>query len=189
MTSVSTHRIAVSAGEFRLEPATYEELKQTTQPRRRFPVLIANAGRAGGPSPMLHETSLPRDTPATDLPPTVKLVGVPVALTDYEQTLRWIDGTVAEGDRGYVCVCNVHTVMASAEDQQLRAALLGSSINVPDGQPLVWAMKALGHSIRRRVYGPELMARACARAAETGHRFYLYGGRDQAALFQLTATL
>jgi N-acetylglucosaminyldiphosphoundecaprenol N-acetyl-beta-D-mannosaminyltransferase len=79
--------------------------------------------------------------------------------------------------------------MASAEDRELRAALLSASINVPDGQPLVWAINALGHRLSRRVYGPELMARACARAATTGQRFYLYGGRDQAALFQLALAL
>ena len=84
--------------------------------------------------------------------------------------------------RGYVCVCNVHTVMAAREDAELRAALLGSSLNVPDGQPLVWAMNALGHSLSDRVYGPELMARAMARAAPRGTRFHLYGGRSHDAL-------
>jgi N-acetylglucosaminyldiphosphoundecaprenol N-acetyl-beta-D-mannosaminyltransferase len=96
---------------------------------------------------------------------------------------------VAARGHGYVCVCNVHTVMASAEDAELRSALLGSSLNVPDGQPLVWAINALGHSLAGRVYGPELMARACARAAETGQRFYLYGGRNQGALVQLALNL
>ena len=93
------------------------------------------------------------------------MLGVPLGLTDYERTLDWIDATVAARGRGYVCVCNVHTVMASAEDPELRSALLDSSINVPDGQPLVWAMNLLGHSLGDRVYGPELMARSCARAA------------------------
>ena len=60
---------------------------------------------------------------------------------------------------------------------------------MPDGQPLVWAINALGHGLDDRVYGPELMARACARAAESGQRFYLYGGRDQGALFQLALNL
>jgi N-acetylglucosaminyldiphosphoundecaprenol N-acetyl-beta-D-mannosaminyltransferase len=122
-------------------------------------------------------------------PDTVDLLGVPLALTDYESMLGWIDETVARRDRGYVCVCNVHTVMASAEDRELRTALLSSSVNVPDGQPLVWAINALGHPLSERVYGPELMSRACSRAASTGMRFYLYGGRDQAALFQLALTL
>jgi N-acetylglucosaminyldiphosphoundecaprenol N-acetyl-beta-D-mannosaminyltransferase len=79
--------------------------------------------------------------------------------------------------------------MASREDAKLRAALAGSALNVPDGQPLVWAINALGHSLDERVYGPELMARACARAAETGQRFYLYGGRNQGALVQLALNL
>jgi N-acetylglucosaminyldiphosphoundecaprenol N-acetyl-beta-D-mannosaminyltransferase len=122
-------------------------------------------------------------------PTTAEVLGVPLGLTDYEGTLDWIDATVAAGQQGYVCVCNVHTVMASAEDNELRTALLGSSINVPDGQPLVWALNALGHPLTDRVYGPQLMARACARAAASGQRLYLYGGRNQGALVQLALNL
>ena len=123
-------------------------------------------------------------------PSTVDVVGVPLSLTDYDQTLDWIDAMVARGERGYVCVCNVHTVMASGEDPALRAALDSSSLNVPDGQPLVWAINALGHhQLRDRVYGPELMSRACAHAAQSGQRFYLYGGRNQGALVQLALNL
>jgi N-acetylglucosaminyldiphosphoundecaprenol N-acetyl-beta-D-mannosaminyltransferase len=123
------------------------------------------------------------------IPPTVEVVGVPLAAIDYDWALRWIDGMVAARERGYVCVCNVHTVMASQEDPELRSALMSSSLNVPDGQPLVWAMNALGHSLSDRVYGPTLMDRASARAAVTGQRFYLYGGRNQGALVQLALNL
>jgi N-acetylglucosaminyldiphosphoundecaprenol N-acetyl-beta-D-mannosaminyltransferase len=119
----------------------------------------------------------------------VDVLGVPLALIDYERTLDWIDAKVAQRTRGYICVSNVHTVMASAEDAELRAALLGSSMNVPDGQPLVWALSALGHRLDARVYGPELMARACARSVLSGQRLYLYGGRNQGALVQLALNL
>jgi N-acetylglucosaminyldiphosphoundecaprenol N-acetyl-beta-D-mannosaminyltransferase len=117
------------------------------------------------------------------------VLGVPLALTDYQRTLDWIDSMVDARERGYICVCNVHAVMASEEDPELRASLLGSSVNVPDGQPLVWAINALGHSLAGRVYGPELMSRACARAATTQQRLYLYGGRNQGALVQLALNL
>ena len=136
-----------------------------------------------------------QDTPVQPLPdpiPTTatdQILGVPLGLIDYERTLDWIDAMAAEREQGYVCVCNVHTVMASQEDQELRSALIGASLNVPDGQPLVWALNALGHSLSDRVYGPELMARACARAASSGKRFYLYGGRNQGALVQLALNL
>jgi len=129
------------------------------------------------------------DPIAVVAPATVDVLGIPLALTDYEGTLDWVQDTVAAGQRGYVCVANVHAVMAAAEDEGLRLALLGSSINVPDGQPLVWALSALGHPLDGRVYGPELMARACARGVEAGQRFYLYGGRNQGALVQLALNL
>jgi N-acetylglucosaminyldiphosphoundecaprenol N-acetyl-beta-D-mannosaminyltransferase len=123
-------------------------------------------------------------------PTTVDVVGVPIAVTDYEQTLDWMDAMAAERRRCYVCACNTHTVMASHEDPELRAALRSPyALNVPDGQPLVWALNALGNSLTDRVYGPELMARAFARGALNEQRFYLYGGRDQAALLQLGQTL
>jgi len=126
---------------------------------------------------------------AVPIPRTLEVLGVELALTDYEETLDWIDAMVATRHRGYVCACNTHTVMVSHEDREMRDALRRASLNVPDGQPLVWAINALGHPLRERVYGPELMARACARAVDMGHRFYLYGGRNQGALVQLALNL
>ena len=122
-------------------------------------------------------------------PPSDPVLGIPIAITDYDRTLDWVDAMVAAAQPGYVCVSNVHAVMASEEDPDLRTALLGSSLNVPDGMPLIWALNLLGHSLRDRVYGPELMARACARAAHTGQSFYLYGGRNQGSLVQLALNL
>ena len=110
---------------------------------------------------------------------TQDVVGVPLALTDYERTLNWIDGTVATRGRGYICVAAVHTVMAFQEDPELRSAVLGASLTVPDGQPLVWAINLLGHNLPSRVYGPDLMERALERAADSGLRMYLYGGRRE----------
>jgi N-acetylglucosaminyldiphosphoundecaprenol N-acetyl-beta-D-mannosaminyltransferase len=136
------------------------------------------------PDPSPEPVACPVSPPAT-----LEVLGIPLALIDYAQTLDWIEAMIAEGQRGYVCVCNVHAVMAAAEDSELRQALSRSSINVPDGQPLVWAMRALGHRLKTRVYGPELMARACARAVSAEQRLYLYGGRNQGALVQLALNL
>ncbi|MGO9752698.1 MAG: WecB/TagA/CpsF family glycosyltransferase [Solirubrobacteraceae bacterium] len=129
------------------------------------------------------------DPVQVEMPQTVEVLGVPIAVIDYERTVSWIDAVVRERRRGYVCVCNVHTVTAAREDPELAAALRKSALNVPDGQPLVWAMNSLGHSLGDRVYGPELMLRACAHAAHTGQRMYLYGGRNQGALVQLALNL
>ena len=44
-----------------------------------------------------------------------------------------------------MCVAATHTVVASQDDPELRAAVLGADFTVPDGQPLVWALNLLGH--------------------------------------------
>jgi N-acetylglucosaminyldiphosphoundecaprenol N-acetyl-beta-D-mannosaminyltransferase len=160
-----------------------------------FPLLVGKTGTSslirGDPQTVniRPQGSLAPETSPADRPRSVGVLGVPLGLIDYNRTLDWIDATVTAQGRGYICVCNVHTVMASAEDPELRSALLGSSINVPDGQPLVWALNLLGHPLGDRVYGPELMARSCERAAATGQRLYLYGGRNQGALVQLALNL
>ena len=123
-------------------------------------------------------------------PRTVSVLDVPLALTDYVQTLDWIDAMIAEQERGFVCVCNVHTVMASSEDPELRRR--ADRVLVQRART---ASRSCGRSTRSattspaRVYGPELMAQACAQAALRGHRFYLYGGRNQGALVQLALNL
>jgi N-acetylglucosaminyldiphosphoundecaprenol N-acetyl-beta-D-mannosaminyltransferase len=122
-------------------------------------------------------------------PPTTDVLGVPLALTDYERTMDWMDATIRSGRKGYVAVAATHTVMACQEDPELRAAVRGASLVVPDGQPLVWAMNALGHDLSSRVYGPDLMARYCERSALTGARMFLYGGRNQGSLVQLALNL
>jgi N-acetylglucosaminyldiphosphoundecaprenol N-acetyl-beta-D-mannosaminyltransferase len=152
---------------------TSDRMPHSTRPRRPVPTALSEQGRRLVPPAVADQPVL----------------GVPLALTDYEKTLDWIDGTVATHGRGYVCVAAVHTVMAFSEDAELRDAVLGADLTVPDGQPLVWAMNALGHDLPSRVYGPDLMEKACARAARTGLRFYLYGGRTQGALVQLALNL
>src|SRR5262245_56870349 len=79
---------------------------------------------------------------AVPVPPSADVLGTRVALVDYATTMDWMDAMVAAGQRGYVCVAAVHIVMAAREDAGLRAAVDASSLTVPDGQPVVWALNA-----------------------------------------------
>ncbi len=119
------------------------------------------------------------------IPATAEILGIPLAVSDYEQVMDWMDATIAGDGRGYLTAAAVNLVMSAHEDPAVRAAVLGATLAVPDGQPLVWALHALGHARATRVYGPDLMALYCARAAAAGSEgapIYLYGGRDQGAL-------
>jgi N-acetylglucosaminyldiphosphoundecaprenol N-acetyl-beta-D-mannosaminyltransferase len=117
------------------------------------------------------------------------VLGIPLALTDYAAVIDWIDAMIASGSCGSLSAAAVHLVMRAREDADVRQAVLAATLVVPDGQPLVWALHALGHREATRVYGPELMARHCARAARTGVPIYLYGARSEAALVALAVNL
>jgi N-acetylglucosaminyldiphosphoundecaprenol N-acetyl-beta-D-mannosaminyltransferase len=131
-------------------------------------------------------------TPPTAVPtppPRAAILDVPLAISDYDEVIDWMQALIATGAHGYVTAAAVNLVMSAREDPQTRAAVLGATLAVPDGQPLVWALRALGHKRATRVYGPDLMARFCARAAVEGTPIYLYGGRTPEALELLEARL
>jgi N-acetylglucosaminyldiphosphoundecaprenol N-acetyl-beta-D-mannosaminyltransferase len=132
-------------------------------------------------------TAQPAPPPA--LVPKRELLGVPFAITDYERAMDVMDGMIDRRERGYVCAAAVHVLMVAGHDPSTRAALIGASLVVPDGRPLVWALNLLGESLTDRVYGPELTVRYCNRAAERGHRIWLYGGATPAALEELELAL
>jgi len=107
---------------------------------------------------------------------------MPLAVSDYGEVSAWMDAVIAAGGRASVTAAAVNLVMSAREDPEVMAAVLGATLAVPDGQPLVWALRALGHARATRVYGPDLMLHFCARAARAGTPMYLYGGRTPEAL-------
>lgn len=116
-------------------------------------------------------------------------MGVELAVSDYEEVIDWMEAVIAADGRAYVTAAAVNLVMSAHEDPDTRAAVLGATLAVPDGQPLVWALRALGNARATRIYGPDLMARFCARAARSGTPMYLYGGRTPEALELLRSRL
>jgi N-acetylglucosaminyldiphosphoundecaprenol N-acetyl-beta-D-mannosaminyltransferase len=120
--------------------------------------------------------------------PRAEILGTQLALTDYDDTMDWMDEVVRGGTRASVTAAAVHLVMVAQEDPETRHAV-DHALAVPDGVPLVWALRALGHRDASRVYGPDLMAKYCARSAKTGTTMFLYGGRSEEALEQLTQAL
>jgi N-acetylglucosaminyldiphosphoundecaprenol N-acetyl-beta-D-mannosaminyltransferase len=154
----------------------------------------SSAHPLGDPAPRaifpLGDTGIPPTGADRPLPSpreirTRPIVDIPIAMTDYDRAMDVMDGMIERGERGYVCCVAVHAVMVAQSDPEMRAALLGSTLTVPDGMPLVWAANLMGEALPNRVYGPELMRRYNERCRDRGHRVWLYGGRDQGSLAQL----
>jgi N-acetylglucosaminyldiphosphoundecaprenol N-acetyl-beta-D-mannosaminyltransferase len=104
----------------------------------------------------------------------ISLINMPMALDEIKQ---WI----ARGDRQYVSVCTVHTVMECRRDDGLRRIVNRAGMVTPDGMPLVWLSRLAGHGYVSRVYGPDLMLAELAASVPAGHRHFFFGGRDGVA--------
>jgi N-acetylglucosaminyldiphosphoundecaprenol N-acetyl-beta-D-mannosaminyltransferase len=120
--------------------------------------------------------------------PRAEVLGIELALTDYEGTMDWMDAVIRDRHRVCLTAAAVHLVMVAQEDPDTARAVR-RALAVPDGVPLVWALRALGHKQATRVYGPDLMALYCERSAQTGTTMFLYGGRSEEALDQLIESL
>jgi N-acetylglucosaminyldiphosphoundecaprenol N-acetyl-beta-D-mannosaminyltransferase len=103
-------------------------------------------------------------------------------VSDYEQVMDWMGAVIASDGRASVTAAAVNLVMSAREEPATMDAVLATTLAVPDGQPLVWALRALGNDGATRIYGPDLMAGFCARAARERIPVYLYGGRTPQAL-------
>jgi N-acetylglucosaminyldiphosphoundecaprenol N-acetyl-beta-D-mannosaminyltransferase len=75
----------------------------------------------------------------------------------------------------YVAVTGMHGVTESRRDSDFRAALDAADLVVPDGMPLVWLGRYNRLPLRRRVYGPELMA-SFMQGTGSRYRHFFYGG-------------
>ncbi len=104
----------------------------------------------------------------------VSPINMPMAL---DQLGRWI----AQGDREYISVCNVHSVMECRRDVRLRKIVNAAGMTTPDGMPLVWVARLSGRRHVARVYGPDLMLAELQSSLGTGHSHYFYGGRPGVA--------
>ncbi len=113
--------------------------------------------------------------------PTRSVLGTEIAVTDYAGTIDRIEQMVSEKERGFICTVSAHGLVEAQDDVELQIALSSAELCVPDGMPVVWALRALGEKISDRVYGPTLMERCCERLSQRGGRIWLYGGHDESA--------
>lgn len=114
-------------------------------------------------------------------PASVDILGVSVSPIAMDEAVATIEGWIEGGVRNYVCVTGAHGIIESRSNERLRAIYNNAGLSTPDGMPLVWMARALGHASTQRVYGPDLMLALSARSAERGYRNFYYGGGEGVA--------
>lgn len=106
------------------------------------------------------------------------LLGVGFQPLDYETALhrfqRWID----QRQPHQVCIANVHTIMTSRHDADLRD-INNRSLVTLDGLPLVWYARRVHGAKVDRVCGPDLMLKCLDQGRAKGWKHFLLGGKPE----------
>ena len=111
----------------------------------------------------------------------VNILGVGVSDIAMPDALETIESWIARREHRYVCVANVHGIMESQHDEDLRRIYDSAGLVTPDGVPLVWISRWRGYRRVRRVYGPDLMLAVCERSVSIPYKHFLYGGNEAVA--------
>ncbi len=105
-----------------------------------------------------------------------KIVSFYLDITDLPTVIDSIFNRLANRKPGYVCVANVHMCMEAFDNPGYQKIIDNAAMTVPDGRPLVWTQKLLGHRNAGQVRGSDLMLNVCREAEKKKMPVGLCGG-------------
>lgn len=108
-----------------------------------------------------------------------RVLGSPVHLVDAATALQRIAGWAAQRDSRVVCFSNVHAVVTHGRDAAFAQAVDAADLALPDGAPVAWMLRRLGHAGQQRIAGPDLMLDVLAMAAARDLPVFLLGGTPE----------
>lgn len=105
------------------------------------------------------------------------IFGVPLQPFSMLEMLDAVDSWIERGARRFICTLDVHALMESQADEEVRR-IYSTSVAVADGMPIVWLLRRRGCSRAERICGPDLMPAVFRRSQERGYRHFLYGSSE-----------
>ena len=110
---------------------------------------------------------------------TCNIMGVNIAVTDMEKTLRLVEDNCEAWRGKYICVANVHTTVTAHDDPTYLRVQNGAVMALPDGGPLSRYSRKKGFADAARVTGPDLMRELLKESGTKHYRHYFYGSTQE----------
>jgi N-acetylglucosaminyldiphosphoundecaprenol N-acetyl-beta-D-mannosaminyltransferase len=114
-------------------------------------------------------------------PRSIRILGVPVHDVTMAETLDLVEQFIHGGGPHQICTVNPEFIMAAQHDADFMRVLNQAALNVPDGVGVLWAARRLGHRLRERVGGSDLVGQIAVRANVTGWKIFLLGAAEGVA--------
>jgi len=119
----------------------------------------------------------------------VNILGVGVNAVNMQMALDEIEGWIAERRQNFVLNVPAHCIVECLRNDNLRKIYNRAGLVNPDGMPIAWIARWMGHSHVSQVCGPDLMLTLCERSVSKGYRHFLYGGWPPHVVEQLACQL
>ncbi len=110
--------------------------------------------------------------------PRPQVLGIPVSVLTLGEALTTIDEWISRREHRYVCTLDVHALMESQSNPDVRDIYRSASMVTPDGMPLVWLLRRKGYHAADRVCGPDMMPALFHHSQGRGYRHFLYGSSE-----------
>ncbi|MES2663967.1 MAG: WecB/TagA/CpsF family glycosyltransferase, partial [Pseudomonadota bacterium] len=110
---------------------------------------------------------------------TTNVLSAPIDVLSWNTALERISSWAEENKSRYVCICNAHSCVTAGQDPEFSAAVQNADMATPDGAPVAWMLRKLGHIDQQRINGPDLMWKYCTLAAYRNQSIYLYGSSEE----------
>lgn len=110
---------------------------------------------------------------------TCNIMGVNIAVTDMNKTLRLVEDNCEAWRGKYICVANVHTTVTAHDDPTYLRVQNGAVMALPDGGPLSRYSRKKGFADAARVTGPDLMRELLKENGTKHYRHYFYGSTQE----------
>jgi N-acetylglucosaminyldiphosphoundecaprenol N-acetyl-beta-D-mannosaminyltransferase len=119
----------------------------------------------------------------------IKIITMDVEITNLNTATHKIIQLAKTTAGSYVCVSNVHMCIEVYDSIDFSLVVNNADLVIPDGKPLSWAQKLLGHKEAEQVRGQDIMNALCAQSGEKSLNIGFYGGSSDALLNVVKAKL
>ena len=109
---------------------------------------------------------------------TQRVIGAAIDVLEWPEAVARLGEWSQAHHSRVVCICNAHSLVTARQDRDFAHVLANADMCTPDGAPVAWMLRKLGHAGQQRINGPDLMWAYCAWAAMHGESIYLYGSSE-----------
>lgn len=104
------------------------------------------------------------------------IITMDVEITNLRKALNEVESLIDLQQGAYVCVSNVHMCIEVFDSLDFANVVNNADLVIPDGKPLSWAQKLLGHAEAEQVRGQDIMHALCQLSADKAFKLGFYGG-------------